>query len=913
MTSTMIDRLDGLSSSTAIKGPVRVATAANIALTGLQTIDGVSLASGDRVLVKSQTDATQNGLYVVDSGPWRRSKDFAGNRDIRKGTLVYVSEGDVLEASAWYVSSNNPIIVGSSEVQFTASAVVNGDQVKAIALEKLENLGDLDDVQEARDNLGLGSAALTDAGDYAPALRGLPSGGITGQVPVKNSVAEGDVSWKSAVSGGGDMLSSAYDPQSIGSDAFDMDNMSDGASKVAMTVAERGKLADIPDADPAIAEKVIGLNEAGDGYTTWVGDTFHNLANSLVLDGSDKSAELIAAVDANKGSTIVLPEDKVCRAAGLYLNGHDYDGTRIWSRGLMQLQPAPSLGATNGTGVLWSGIEVRNCDVTIDGHFDGNRANQQDKEQTIMITVAGAVLRSEAGLWFKELRGDGVYATQLDYNTGTSADPELYLPYVFGENTADDGRNLVSIISLSKGSIGRLISRNIGGVVGGFRQPGGLDLEPNNVNQSVKNLTVDLVDVIGAGSTNFQAYNKRDGRLPANIVINMLKVINTIAANANDGNGNMTQTAYQCCVIEGIEGIQIGQADLRFLNAYGIPLKIVNSKDVKIKGRAQKSQQLLIGSNNPYVSDVENLEMDFDVDDISRYGLNIGQVKNSRINGRLTNPTSIHYSARYAALFSPPDGVGPNTFENSTIGMDIPPNANWTRTYRHSSGMTYPASSIVGGSIPVSGTWAGTVNRAGDVAMPRKNIPDMPLAREVITTNGGVSITPWVNAPDIYHTATITADRTLTLGTTGAVAGETRFRITRTGSGAFQLIVGTVGALAQGEWMEVAYDGTNYVIEARGFVSKAPVTVNTDADFTAYAHAHGTQINHTGTLTAARAVTLSTTNAVAGDEIMFRRTGSGAFNLNIGTGPLLALATNQWGVVRFDGSAWFKVSGPTAV
>ena len=57
------------------------------------------------------------------------------------------------------------------------------------------------------------------------------------------------------------------------------------------------------------------------------------------------------------------------------------------------------------------------------------------------------------------------------------------------------------------------------------------------------------------------------------------------------------------------------------------------------------------------------------------------------------------------------------------------------------------------------------------------------------------------------------------------------------------------------------------------------------------------------TLTADRAVTLSTT-AWTGAKFRIVRTGGGAFNLNVGTGPLKALAANTWADVEFTGSAW---------
>ncbi|MGI8390553.1 right-handed parallel beta-helix repeat-containing protein [Brucella anthropi] len=132
MTSIKIDRFDGLSSSTAWKGPVRATTTTNILLTGLQTVDGVVLAAGDRVLVKDQTDQRMNGIWVCDTGPWRRVRDFNKTRDVMTGTQVFVVEGALYSRSGWYVSSPDPIYVGTSDIQFTQNELLN--------LEHLEQL-----------------------------------------------------------------------------------------------------------------------------------------------------------------------------------------------------------------------------------------------------------------------------------------------------------------------------------------------------------------------------------------------------------------------------------------------------------------------------------------------------------------------------------------------------------------------------------------------------------------------------------------------------------------------------------------------------------------------------------------------------------------------------------------------------
>lgn len=125
MTSIAIDRLDGLSSATALKGPCRVATTANITLSGEQTIDGVAVVDGDRVLVKNQTTASQNGIYVCDTGAWSRAKDFSRNRDVKHGTQVYVHSGSV-GSGRYTVTASDPITIDTTSITIVAETVTSG-------------------------------------------------------------------------------------------------------------------------------------------------------------------------------------------------------------------------------------------------------------------------------------------------------------------------------------------------------------------------------------------------------------------------------------------------------------------------------------------------------------------------------------------------------------------------------------------------------------------------------------------------------------------------------------------------------------------------------------------------------------------------------------------------------------------
>jgi hypothetical protein len=102
-----------------VKDSVRVATTANITLSAPQVIDGVSVIANDRVLVKNQTNASQNGIYVVASGAWTRSADADSNLDVTSGMFTFVEEGTTNADSGWVLTTNNPIDLGNTALTFT--------------------------------------------------------------------------------------------------------------------------------------------------------------------------------------------------------------------------------------------------------------------------------------------------------------------------------------------------------------------------------------------------------------------------------------------------------------------------------------------------------------------------------------------------------------------------------------------------------------------------------------------------------------------------------------------------------------------------------------------------------------------------------------------------------------------------
>lgn len=100
------------------KQSVRVATTGNITLSATQTIDGITVAVGDRVLVKNQTTALQNGIYVVSDSAWTRSADANISAEVTPGLEVAVEQGTLLADTRWKLTTDGPITLDSTALTF---------------------------------------------------------------------------------------------------------------------------------------------------------------------------------------------------------------------------------------------------------------------------------------------------------------------------------------------------------------------------------------------------------------------------------------------------------------------------------------------------------------------------------------------------------------------------------------------------------------------------------------------------------------------------------------------------------------------------------------------------------------------------------------------------------------------------
>lgn len=110
--------VDNVAQGLDVKASVVAATTANITLSAPQTIDGVSVVAGDRVLVKNQSTAADNGIYIADNAGWSRSSDMNTWTEV-PGAFVFVEQGTVNADTGWVCTSNAGGTIGVTAMNWS--------------------------------------------------------------------------------------------------------------------------------------------------------------------------------------------------------------------------------------------------------------------------------------------------------------------------------------------------------------------------------------------------------------------------------------------------------------------------------------------------------------------------------------------------------------------------------------------------------------------------------------------------------------------------------------------------------------------------------------------------------------------------------------------------------------------------
>ena len=198
------------------KDSVRVATTGNITIASDlnvgDSIDGITLADGDRVLVKDKSTASQKGIYTAGASP-ARATDADADAEVTAGLFVFVEEGTANSDNGYVLSTDGTITVGSTALTFTqfsgAGQIVAGD-----ALSKSGNTLNVNDdnitVEVSSDNLRIKGITATAVGDlligaasnagYTRLVK--PSGNATAHDYILSMNTSGVAQWSNTLDGG---------------------------------------------------------------------------------------------------------------------------------------------------------------------------------------------------------------------------------------------------------------------------------------------------------------------------------------------------------------------------------------------------------------------------------------------------------------------------------------------------------------------------------------------------------------------------------------------------------------------------------------------------------------------------------------------------------------------------------------
>lgn len=173
--------LAGLSWKQAVRAATTIAGTLATSFENGDTIDGVVLVTGDRILIKNQATASENGIYIVTtSGAPTRATDADTGTELVNAS-VYVSEGTLLADTQWTCSTNGPITVGSTNLTFAQLMSGGGTNVAT------------DTIWDAKGDLAVATGA-----DAASKL----SVGTNGQVLTADSTQTTGVKWATPTTGG---------------------------------------------------------------------------------------------------------------------------------------------------------------------------------------------------------------------------------------------------------------------------------------------------------------------------------------------------------------------------------------------------------------------------------------------------------------------------------------------------------------------------------------------------------------------------------------------------------------------------------------------------------------------------------------------------------------------------------------
>ncbi|MBA1143194.1 hypothetical protein [Mesorhizobium neociceri] len=379
--------------------PVRLATTGNITLYGLQTIDGVPAEIGDRVLVKNQADARDNGIYTASEGAWFRAADARSARTLQKGTTVHVQQGAVSADFVYVFETLDPVIgTDAITIAFYLSEDTLGDAVDAAsaaaasaaaaltsknaAATSATNAGTSATAASGSATAAAGSAttaatSATNAGNSATAASGSASGAATSATNAGNSATAAAGS-ASAASGSASAAST-----SATNAATSATNAATSATAASTSVAALGYTFSTTTADADPGNGTLRLNNvsAASATAAYIDNLDAGGATvSGILDAFDDSTNLI------KGQLTLRSKASAAISYVYNVSGAVVDGTGYRKLTLTYVSGAGTLPTTaNGIWLMFDRAGDKGADGTGAGDFTGPASSVIDN----IVTFAG--------------------------------------------------------------------------------------------------------------------------------------------------------------------------------------------------------------------------------------------------------------------------------------------------------------------------------------------------------------------------------------------------------------------------------------------------------------------------------------------------------------------------------------------
>lgn len=219
--------VDGVAQGLDAKASVTVATTVDITLSGAQTIDGVALTTGDRVLVKNQTTTEQNGIYTVAAGAWSRALDADTWNDLISA-FTFVEQGTLNADTGWVSIINAGGTLGVTSVSFVQFSAA-GAYIAGTGLTSSGNtfnvIGTADRITANADNIDI---AATYVGQTSLTTLGTITTGTWSATAI--GVTKGGLGLTAAITGLLKGNGSAYSAATAGTDYLDPNSTIDGGT-----------------------------------------------------------------------------------------------------------------------------------------------------------------------------------------------------------------------------------------------------------------------------------------------------------------------------------------------------------------------------------------------------------------------------------------------------------------------------------------------------------------------------------------------------------------------------------------------------------------------------------------------------------------------------------------------------------